>query len=81
VGYEPAKPRLPLFTLLVACPSPEPAPPAEAACAWSTSASASVLAGGYWVPEGPESLARHGDALLANPHAAFVIQKPEELRT
>lgn len=51
------------------------------ACAWAERAHAAVLADGDWVPEGPEALARPGDVLLANPHAAFVIQGPDDPRT
>ncbi|MCB9663596.1 MAG: CehA/McbA family metallohydrolase [Alphaproteobacteria bacterium] len=55
-----------------------PTPPA---CAWEARAHAGLLAAGDWVPEGPDALARPGDALLANPHAAFVIQGPDDPRT
>lgn len=53
----------------------------ESACAWEAHPHAAVLAEGDWVPEGPDALAAPGDLLLANGHAAFVIQDPANPRT
>lgn len=51
------------------------------ACAWAEGSHAAVLAEADWRPEGPDALAAPGDLILANPHAAFVIQAPDAPRT
>lgn len=75
--------RLAPLLLLAACPDVATDAPldTDTTCAWSTQAHAAVLAEGDWTPTGPDALARPGDLLLANAHAAFVIQGPDSPRT
>lgn len=78
--------RIPVSTVLLALAACTTTPPADddtagPTCAWADHPVARHLVAGGWVPEGPDALARPGDALLANGRAAFVIQSPADPRT
>ncbi len=72
---------------LVACPDPEPAPNPTGdslflnGCPIAGQATARALVDLDERPWGPEALARPGDVLLMNEHAAFVIQGVDAPRT
>lgn len=71
---------LPALLLLAACPSPSDDTVPAATCAWSDGAWAGAL--DQDTPfDGPDALARAGDMMLANTHAAFVVQAPGNPRT